>query len=164
MPKSTGKNWMGVPEVCEYLGIVQHTVYKLIHNDEIRASKIGRVIRLRKADVDAYLERRLAVGEGWDEHDLVFCGPVGEPLNPESVAKVFDRRVARSTVKRIRFHDLRHTHVAHLIAAGQDALVISKRLGHASVSFTYDRYGHLMPKADSDAASAVAALVDGGLG
>jgi len=39
--------------------------------------------------------------------------------------------------------------------------VISKRLGHASVSFTYDKYGHLMPKADSDAATAVAALVDG---
>lgn len=91
----------------------------------------------------------------------MFCGPTGEPLDPESVAKTFARRVARSGVKRIRFHDLRHTHVAHLIAAGQDALVISKRLGHASVSFTYDKYGHLMPKADSDAATAVAALVDG---
>ncbi len=54
-----------------------------------------------------------------------------------------------------------HTYAAHLIASGQDALVIAKRLGHASVSFTYDRYGHLMAKADSDAATAVAALVDG---
>jgi YD repeat-containing protein len=50
------------------------------------------------------------------------------------------------------------------ITAGQDALVIAKRLGHASVSFTYDKYGHLMAKADSDAATAVAALVDGGIG
>ena len=90
-----------------------------------------------------------------------FLRPTGEPLDPESVARTFDRRVARSRLKRIRFHDLRHTHVAHLIAAGVDALVISKRLGHASVSFTYDKYGHLMPKADSDAATAVAALVDG---
>ncbi len=40
--------------------------------------------------------------------------------------------------------------------------MICKRLGHSSVSFTYDRYGHLMPKADSDAAAAVATLVDGG--
>jgi integrase len=39
---------------------------------------------------------------------------------------------------------------AHLIAAGQDALVIAKRLGHASVSLTYDKYGHLMAKADSE--------------
>ncbi|MDQ6848948.1 MAG: helix-turn-helix domain-containing protein [Actinomycetota bacterium] len=56
MPKSTGENWMGVPAAAEYLGVVLHTVYKLIHEDKIRAYKIGRVIRLRKADVDAYLE------------------------------------------------------------------------------------------------------------
>jgi len=117
-------------------------------------------IRILREHRRAQLQRRLAVGEEWGDRDLVFCGPAGEPLDPESVAKVFDRRVARSGVKRIRFHDLRHTHVAHLIAARQDALVISKRLGHASVSFTYDRYGHLMPKADSNAATAVAALVD----
>lgn len=34
-------------------------------------------------------------------------------------------------------------------------------LGHASVTFTYDRYGHLMPEADAQAAGAVAALVYG---
>jgi len=122
----------------------------------------AETIRVLRDHRRAQLERRVAVGE-WAAHDLVFCGPAGEPLDPESVSKVFDRRVARSSVKRIRFHDLRHSHVAPLIAAGQDALVISKRLGHASVSFTYDRYGHLMPKADSDAAKAVAALVDGGV-
>jgi integrase len=109
----------------------------------------------------AQLERRLAVGEEWDQRDLVFCGPAGEPLDPESIAQRFEHRVKAAGVKRLRFHDLRHTHAAHLIAAGQDALVISKRLGHASVSFTYDKYGHLMPKADTDAAAAVAALVDG---
>ena len=109
----------------------------------------------------AQVERRLAVGTGWAEGDLVFCGPAGEPLHPEGVAERFEARALRAGVPRIRFHDLRHTHVAHLIAAGQDALVISKRLGHASVSFTYDKYGHLMPEADSDAAAAVAALVDG---
>jgi integrase len=92
---------------------------------------------------------------------LVFCGPAGGPLDPESIAQRFEHRASAAGVKRLRFHDLRHTHAAHLIAAGRDPLVISKRLGHASVSFTYDKYGHLMPKADSDAATAVAALVDG---
>ena len=109
----------------------------------------------------AQLERRMVVGATWGEGDLVFCGLAGEPLDPESIAQRFEHRAAAAGVKRIRFHDLRHTHAAHLIAAGQDALVISKRLGHASVSFTYDKYGHLMSKADSEAATAVAALVDG---
>jgi integrase len=106
-------------------------------------------------------EQRLLVGAGWsNDHDLVFTDPAGHPLDPESVAKVFDRRVARLGLKRLRFHDLRHTHVAHLIAAKQQPLKIAKRLGHASAAFTQDRYGHLFEDADSEAAAAVAAMVD----
>jgi integrase len=59
-------------------------------------------------------EQRLLVGAGWsNDHDLVFTDPAGHPLDPESVAKVFDRRVARLGLKRLRFHDLRHTHVIY---------------------------------------------------
>ncbi len=101
------------------------------------------------------------MGSGYEDHDLVFARPDGSPLDPESVAKVFDRRVVRSGLPRIRFHDLRHTHVAHLIAAGEQHLLIAKRLGHASSSFTMDRYGHLFESAGAQAASAVAAMVDG---
>jgi integrase len=106
-------------------------------------------------------EHRLAMGDGYQDHDLVFAQPDGRPLDPESVSKVFDRRVARSKLPRIRFHDLRHSHVAHLIAAGEQPLLIARRVGHGSSSFTMDRYGHLFDTADSQAASAVAAMVDG---
>ena len=52
-------------------------------------------------------EHRLQIGAGGsDEHDLVFTPPDGRPLDPESVSKVFDRRVAKSGLKRLRFHDL----------------------------------------------------------
>jgi len=108
-------------------------------------------------------EQRLAMGAGWlDELGFVFTEADGSPVDPESAAKVFERRVAKSGLPRIRFHDLRHTHAVHLIAAGQHVKVVSERLGHASTSFTMDRYGHVMPNLQSDAASAVAALVDGG--
>ena len=74
----------------------------------------------------------------------VFTQSDGSPLDPESVVRVFERRVARSGLRRIRFHDLRHTHVAHPIESGTvPLLAITKRLGHSSVSFTLDRYGHL---------------------
>ena len=99
--------------------------------------------------------------ESFNPHDLVFTQPDGSPLDPESVAKVFDRRVARAKLPRIRFHDLRHTHVAHLIAAKEQPLLIAKRLGHGSAAFTQDKYGHLFEQAGSQAASAVAAMVDG---
>lgn len=57
----------------------------------------------------------------------------------------------------MRPHDLRHTHVALLIAAGEDPYVISKRLGHASIRTTYDVYGHLFEGRDREAADTLAA-------
>jgi integrase len=74
---------------------------------------------------------------------------------------VFNRRVAKSDLPRVRFHDLRHTHVAHLIAAGEQPLLIARRLGHALAAFTQDRYRHLFEEAGFQAAFAVAAMVDG---
>ncbi|MHB1534400.1 MAG: tyrosine-type recombinase/integrase, partial [Acidimicrobiales bacterium] len=79
-------------------------------------------------------ENRLLVGAGWsNDHDLVFTDAAGSPLDPESVAKVFDPRVARLGLRRIRFHDLRHTHVAHQFrrqaATSQDRQAARPRLG-----------------------------------
>ena len=57
----------------------------------------------------------------------------------------------------MRPHDLRHTHVALLIAAGEDPSVISQRLGHASIRTTYDIDGHLSEGRDRQAADALEA-------
>jgi integrase len=103
---------------------------------------------------------RLMVGAGWRDHDLVFTAPDGGPLNPDTITQWFDRTVRRSELGRIRLHDLRHTHATHLLAAGVNVKVVSERLGHASVAFTLDTYGHVMPGQQASAAAAVAALVD----
>jgi integrase len=119
-------------------------------------------VAVLKAQRRRQAEQRLVMGAGWrDKRDLVFTEEDGRPLDPESVAQVFNRRVARSKLPRIRFHDLRHSHVAHLIAAGESPLLIAKRLGHHSAAFSLDKYGHLFEQAGSQAASAVAAMVDG---
>ncbi len=47
-----------------------------------------------------------------------------------------------------RFHDLRHSHVALLIAENVPMKAIQVRLGHASIVLTTDRYGHLLPETD----------------
>ena len=47
-----------------------------------------------------------------------------------------------------RIHDLRHTAVALAIAAGAHPKAIQTRMGHASISVTLDRYGHLFPEID----------------
>lgn len=60
-----------------------------------------------------------------------------------------------------RVHDLRHTHAAWLIANGEHAKTIQARLGHASIKTTLDRYGHLMPGLDEDAADRLDELAAG---
>lgn len=54
-----------------------------------------------------------------------------------------------------RIHDLRHTHVAWLIAKNLTLLAIQRRLGHESIQTTVDRYGHLLPELDDDMIAAV---------
>jgi integrase len=91
--------------------------------------------------------------------DRVFTNEVGDPMRPHSVGQAFNRLVESSGLARIRLHDLRHTHASHLLAAGVNAKVVSERLGHSSVSFTLDTYGHVMPGQQSEAAEAAAALL-----
>jgi integrase len=52
--------------------------------------------------------------------------------------------VARTVeVPVIRLHDLRHSHATQLLAAGVRPDVVTKRLGHSSVAFTLQAYGHV---------------------
>jgi hypothetical protein len=56
--------------------------------------------------------------------------------------------VAAEHIAPFRFHDLRHTHVAWLIAGGAPLPHIQARLGHESITTTIDTYGHLLPAGD----------------
>lgn len=98
------------------------------------------------------LAHHLAVhGPGRDGH--VFPSPEGGPLHPTNFRRrIWKPAVAASVGEPMRPHDLRHTHVALLIAAGEDPYVISQRLGHASIKTTYDIYGHLFEGRDQEAA------------
>jgi integrase len=53
---------------------------------------------------------------------------------------------------RLRFHDLRHSAAALMIANGEHPKVIQERLGHASITITMDRYGKLYPDHDAEVA------------
>lgn len=104
-------------------------------------------------------EERLALGSGYRDQGLVFSAVEGGPIHPQSFGQTFERLVVRAGLPKIRFHDVRHSHVAHLIEAGVHVEVISKRIGHASAAFTLDQYGHLMRGLDEHAADAVGAKI-----
>src|SRR3954471_12126313 len=61
--------WMGTPDVAKYLGVTLRTVYRLIDLGELPAYQLGRVIRCRKHEVDAYLDRkRISPGDITERH------------------------------------------------------------------------------------------------
>lgn len=61
-------------------------------------------------------------------------------------------------VRRIRFHDLRHTHGSLLIKEGVPVKVVSERLGHAHIAHTLQTYQHVLPGMQADAADTYESL------
>ena len=62
-----------------------------------------------------------------------------------------DRGAAAAGVKRIRIHDIRHSHISLLIDMVFSALAIAERVGHESIDITY-RYAHLFPTRQTEMA------------
>lgn len=75
-------------------------------------------------------------------------------ITKNMVDKKFKQILARNNnLKKIRIHDLRHSHASLLINQGEDYLVVKERLGHASITTTIDTYSHLYPSKQKNLAS-----------
>jgi integrase len=66
-------------------------------------------------------------------------------LNKYYLTREIQRGSLRSNVKRIRVHDIRHSHASMLIELGFAPLLIAERLGHENVQTTLETYAHLYP-------------------
>ena len=60
----------------------------------------------------------------------------------------------------ITLHEARHTFASLLIDAGVNAKALSTFMGHSSIAITIDRYGHLMPGSEGEAAALVDAYLE----
>lgn len=98
------------------------------------------------------LEERLALGLSHDDLDLVFPNTVGRLLDKSNLYRsAFMPIMKKAGLPRIRFHDLRHTAATLLLLHKVNPKVVSEMLGHTSVAFTLDRYGHVLPDMQHDA-------------
>ena len=80
---------------------------------------------------------------GFSNNIFVFSGQV--PVSDQTLRRRFDSYAQKAGVKKIRIHDLRHSHASLLINKGQNILIVSKRLGHSNITQTLNTYSHLMP-------------------
>ena len=91
--------------------------------------------------------------DGW-----VFTAGEGGPVHHHNFRnRHYDRAIRVAQLPGVRFHDLRHTCAALLIAAGRHIEEVKTYLGHSSIRVTSDRYGHLFPEARAAMAEALEA-------
>lgn len=82
------------------------------------------------------------------------------PISKSYLHHEMDRGVKATGLKRIRIHDLRHSHVSLLIELGFSAVAIADRVGHESIEITY-RYAHLFPSKQAEMANKLSELKKG---
>ncbi len=91
---------------------------------------------------------------------LVFGRSAAVPFNHSSVVARASTAWRATGLRPIGLHEARHTFASLMIAAGVNAKALSTYLGHSSISITLDRYGHLMPGNEEEAAGLLDAYLE----
>ena len=132
---------------------------------EPKSERSRRTVALDTLTVDELRRHRrqqaedlLRLGIKQSNDTLICCDFEGQPLRPRSVTKRF-ADLSRQLDLGVRFHDLRHSHISHLLAAGVHPKVASERAGHAGASITLDIYSHVIPGMQEEAADRVGAML-----
>jgi len=153
--EALGLGWEDVDLSAAKLRI-RHTLQKVAGEMvrlEPKSSRSKRTIDLPAVTIAALKEHaeRQRIAKEWASEDwkgnawnLIFTSSTGTPLDERNVLRIFqDKILVRAKLPKMRIHDLRHSAVAILIAQGVSSRAISELLGHSSVSFTLQVYGHL---------------------
>ena len=98
---------------------------------------------------------RLALGDAWREHGLVFASTIGTPIEPRNVNRRWDELRRKAGLDWLRLHDLRHGCATFLLAQGVPARAIMEVLGHAEIGVTMNTYAHVLPVLRQEAADAI---------
>jgi len=116
------------------------------------------VLRKVKAEQSAW---KLRAGEAFNnEHNLVFTNELGHHLCSVTVYNHLKKILESIGLEHIRFHDLRHSFAAISLQNGDDIKTVSENLGHATVAFTLDVYGHVTDKMKKDSADRMQAYIN----
>lgn len=109
-----------------------------------------------------YLVKSLGVEKDDSGDDELVFNKNGNPLFPWNLGRdILQPALREAGIKKIRWHDLRHTCAALMISQGINVKFISDQLVHTSIRTTLDIYGHLMPEVPREACDKVDAVLFG---
>jgi len=113
-----------------------------------RSRRVDLSVELRRTLLELQDEKLLkafSAGKSTIAQDFVFPSKTGGVLDPDNMIRDrFLPTLQAAGIRAIRFHDLRHTFGAMLIAVGAPLNYVKEQMGHASIQVTVDTYGHLI--------------------
>ncbi|WP_328320326.1 tyrosine-type recombinase/integrase [Streptomyces sp. NBC_00388] len=100
---------------------------------------------------DRQLQERETAGGSWQDSGYVFTRPDGAPIEGSTLTRHFNALLRQARLRRIRFHDLRHSTATLLLEQGVELVVIKELLGHAHIGVTATVYAHVRIRLQRDA-------------
>ncbi|MFE0035786.1 tyrosine-type recombinase/integrase [Streptomyces sp. NPDC059015] len=104
---------------------------------------------------------REAAGTTWQDSGHVFATTQGRAIDPTNLTRAFTTLLRRAGLRRIRFHDLRHSTATLLLEQGVELVVIKELLGHAHIGVTATVYAHVRLRLQRDAIDTLSTALDG---
>jgi integrase len=111
-----------------------------------------------RAHRDTQLLERDFAGPAYTDRDLLFCDPLGAPIQPRGLGEHFHRHYEAAGIPAGTLHTPRHTTATLALTAGVPVHILAARLGDRPEQIL-STYAHLLPKSDEVAAERVAAAL-----
>lgn len=93
------------------------------------------------------------LGSKWIGTNRIFTDSVGKHMHPDTCNKILDKITKKYNLRRLKFHELRHTCTSLLINGGINPKAVSERLGHANTNITMNIYTHIYDSAKKECAN-----------
>ncbi|MEV7446349.1 site-specific integrase [Streptomyces sp. NPDC091204] len=127
---------------------------------ERRIALPARCVQSLKLHHEQQQREREVAGTTWQHNGHVFTTAQGRRIDPTNLTRTFTTLLRKAGLRRIRFHDLRHSTATLVLEQGVELIVIKELLGHAPIGVTATVYAHVRLRLQHDAIDLLGRALD----